>query len=40
DKGPIDILINNAGIQHRQALEDFAPEAFQNVMETNATALF
>ena len=38
--GPIDILINNAGVQHRQALEDFAPEAFQNVMETNATALF
>ena len=38
--GPIDILINNAGIQHRQALEDFAPEAFQDVMETNATALF
>ena len=38
--GPIDILINNAGIQHRQPLEEFDPEQFQNVMTTNATGLF
>ena len=38
--GPIDILINNAGIQHRQALEEFSPEKFQDVMDTNVTALF
>ena len=38
--GPIDILINNAGIQHRQSLEDFASDKFQDVMNTNATALF
>ena len=35
-----DILINNAGIQHRQSLEDFASDKFQDVMNTNATALF
>ena len=40
EKGAIDILINNAGIQHRQALEDFDPDSFQNVMTTNATGLF
>ena len=38
--GPIDILINNAGIQHRQSLEDFASDKFQDVMNTSATALF
>ena len=40
DTGPIDILINNAGIQHRQPLDEFTPEKFNEVMETNATALF
>ena len=38
--GPIDILINNAGIQHRQSLEDFAVDKFQDVMNTNVMALF
>ena len=38
--GPIDILINNAGIQHRQSLDDFAAAKFQDVMDTNAVALF
>ena len=38
--GSIDILINNAGIQHRQSLEDFSSDKFQDVMNTNATALF
>ena len=40
EQGGIDVLINNAGIQHRRSLEDFAPENFQEVMDTNATALF
>ena len=40
DTGPIDILINNAGMQHRQPLENFDPAAFDRVMATNVTAVF
>ncbi len=40
DQGPIDILINNAGIQHRSALEDFPAEAFRRVIETNLFSAF
>ena len=40
DTGPIDILINNAGMQHRQPLEEFDPAAFDRVTATNVTALF
>lgn len=38
--GPIDILINNAGIQHRAPLQDFPPEAFDRLMAVNVTSVF
>ena len=38
--GPIDILINNAGMQHRTPLEDFDPEDFERLMATNVTSVF
>jgi len=38
--GAIDILINNAGIQHRAALADFTDEDFNRVMNTNSHAVF
>lgn len=38
--GPIDILINNAGIQRRAPLEDFAPETWRELMATNLDSVF
>jgi len=38
--GAIDILINNAGTQYRDALEDFPAEAFDNLMRTNVYSVF
>ncbi len=38
--GPIDILINNAGMQHRAPLEDFPPEAFERLLQTNIASVF
>ena len=38
--GAIDILINNAGIQHRAPLEDFPAEAFERLMRTNVHSVF
>ena len=38
--GPIDILINNAGMQFRSPLEDFPAEKFDQVMRTNVTSVF
>ncbi|GAB4236252.1 MAG: SDR family oxidoreductase [Kiloniellaceae bacterium] len=40
ETGAIDILINNAGMQHRTPLEDFAPEDFERLMRTNVTSVF
>lgn len=40
DHGAIDILINNAGMQHRAPLEDFPPEMFETLMKTNVTSAF
>lgn len=40
DRGAIDILINNAGMQHRAPLEDFPPEMFETLMKTNVTSAF
>ncbi|MGF1594485.1 MAG: SDR family oxidoreductase [Kiloniellaceae bacterium] len=40
DAGAIDILINNAGIQHRTPLEDFDPADFERLMQTNVTTVF
>ena len=38
--GPIDILINNAGMQHRTPLEDFPADAFQALLQTNIASVF
>lgn len=38
--GPIDILINNAGMQHRTPLEDFPAEAFERLLQTNIASVF
>jgi len=36
----IDILINNAGMQHRGPLEEFEPEAFEKLLQTNIASVF
>lgn len=36
----LDILINNAGIQHRAPLEDFPPDAFDRLLQTNVASVF
>lgn len=38
--GPIDICVNNAGMQHRMQLEEFPPEAFEKLLQTNITSVF
>jgi gluconate 5-dehydrogenase len=38
--GAIDILINNAGMQHRGPLEDFDPDAFERLLHTNISSVF
>ncbi len=38
--GGINILINNAGMQHRSQLEDFPPEMFEQLMRTNVSSVF
>ena len=38
--GHIDILINNAGINHRKNLVDFTLDEWQRVMNTNVTSVF
>lgn len=38
--GPIDILINNAGMQQRAPLEDFPIEKFDQLMRTNVNSVF
>lgn len=40
DIGPIDILINNAGMQHRTPLQDFDPAMFEKLMQTNISSVF
>ena len=40
DIGPIDILINNAGMQFRTPLEDFPVERWRQLFETNVTSAF
>ena len=37
---PIDILINNAGMQFRTPLEDFPPEKFNQLFKTNVSSVF
>ena len=38
--GPIEILINNAGMQHRAPLEDFPPDTFEQLLRTNISSIF
>ena len=38
--GPVEILVNNAGIQRRGALEDFSVETWHELMQTNLDAVF
>jgi gluconate 5-dehydrogenase len=38
--GPIEILFNNAGTQHRTPLEDFPEDAWRRVMATNLDSVF
>jgi gluconate 5-dehydrogenase len=38
--GPIDVLINNAGIQRRGPLEEFAPETWRELMRANVDSVF
>jgi gluconate 5-dehydrogenase len=40
DHGQIDILINNAGMQHRTPLEDFPADAFERLLQTNVASVF
>lgn len=38
--GGIDVLVNNAGIQHREPLEEFSLENWNRIMNTNLTGAF
>ena len=38
--GPIEILVNNAGMQHRAMLEDFPHDAWAKLIATNVTSVF
>ena len=40
ETGPIDILINNAGMQHRTPLQDFPADAFERLLQTNIASVF
>jgi gluconate 5-dehydrogenase len=38
--GPLDVLVNNAGVQHRAPLLEFPQAAWQRLLETNLTSAF
>ncbi|MDW6025832.1 SDR family oxidoreductase [Mesorhizobium sp. BAC0120] len=38
--GPIEILFNNAGIQHRAPLEEFPDDKFQSLLQINIAGVF
>lgn len=38
--GRIDILINNAGMQHRTELQNFPSDAFERLLQTNVASVF
>jgi gluconate 5-dehydrogenase len=40
DIGPIDVLVNNAGIQRRQPLDQFPEETWREVIATNLESVF
>jgi gluconate 5-dehydrogenase len=39
-EGPVDILINNAGMQYRTPLEDFPAERWEQLLATNISSVF
>lgn len=40
EHGAIDILINNAGMQHRAPLDEFPAAAFEQLLQTNVASVF
>ncbi|MEM0946076.1 MAG: SDR family oxidoreductase [Pseudomonadota bacterium] len=40
DVGAIDVLVNNAGMQHRTELENFPADAFEKLIQTNIASVF
>ena len=40
DYGPIDVLVNNAGIQRRAPLEEFPADTWRELMRTNLDSVF
>ncbi len=40
ERGPITILVNNAGMQFREPLEDYPIEMFDQLMRTNVNSVF
>lgn len=40
DIGPIDIVINNAGMQYRMPLEEFPDDKWQQILQINVTGVF
>ena len=40
DVGPLDVLVNNAGMQFRAPLEDFPVDAWDRLMATNVRSVF
>lgn len=40
EQGAIDVLVNNAGMQHRTELQDFPAEAFEKLLQTNVASVF
>ncbi len=38
--GPIAVLVNNAGMQHRTPLEDFPHDAWKRLIDTNLSSVF
>lgn len=40
DIGALDVLVNNAGMQHRTELENFPADAFEKLLQTNIASVF
>ncbi len=38
--GPLAVLVNNAGVQHRAPLEDFPHDAWRRLLDTNLSSVF
>jgi len=38
--GPIEIVVNNAGVQFRKTLEEFPDDKWQELLQTNVTGVF